>query len=119
MFGVGVGDGVQITFAQYVIRLRLNLHLELVIGAEQHLITDAHRAHVGTDATHLTPRQALGDLGGGGNQDAATAAPLARLGAEFDHHAVVQHVDFELGIRHGGSVLPGYVRFRPGVRTTA
>jgi hypothetical protein len=95
-----VATRVQIALAQHQIGLARHLDLVGVLGAEQHPVTELDRSDVLADAGHLSPDQALGDLRGGGDEDAAPAGPLPGSSGRLDHDSVVQHLNRQGGVGH-------------------
>ena len=105
MLGAIAGNGLQIPFPYHQVRTPPHLELELVIGVEQHPVTHLNAADVATDPVHLTPGQPLGHLCRRRDEDSTAATALALLAHEAHHHAVVEHLDFELAIGHGDRVV--------------
>ena len=64
---------MQIALAQHQVGLACHLDLVGIVRAEQHPVAELDRTNMLPDAGDLAPDQALGDLGGGGDQDAAAA----------------------------------------------
>ena len=77
------------------------LDLEPLGRVEQHPVVHLDRAHRRTDRHHLRPGQPASHLHGGGDQDAARAAPL-RASSSGRQDTVVQHrIGGAIGITRG------------------
>ena len=94
---------MDVALAQDEVVVAADLDLVAVLGVEQHLVADLDGAHVRADGDDLGPRQPLGHLRGGRDEDAARRAPLALLAGDLHQEPVVQHLDRQLVVRrrHG------------------
>src|SRR3954453_21151307 len=97
-------NGVDIALAQDEVVLTANLYLVAIFGIEQHPVPRLGAAYVVADGHHLGPRQALGDLGGSRDQNAAGGLSLTVLPRDLHQQAIVEHFDGKLvgvGQSHG------------------
>ncbi len=85
---------MNIPLAHHQVRLTLDLHLELVLGVEEHAIGNLHVPHTTAYTQYITPRESTCHLGGSGNDDASAATPLAFLRGQPNKHPIVQHLNF-------------------------
>ena len=111
-------DGVDVAFAQDDVVGAAHFDLVAVFGVEQHLVAGLHAPHVGTGRHDLGPGEPLADLGGGGDEDATAAPPLALGITELHEDAVVEHLDRKAVVVVELAVLGvhGPQRYRYGAR---
>ena len=87
-------DGVDVSFAEHDVELPADLDLGLVVGVEEHPVTDLDGAHVRPDGDDAAPGQPAAAHGRRGrDQDAAAGTALAGVEVDRDQHPVVQHLD--------------------------
>src|SRR5205807_2146827 len=85
------------------IGLTLHLDLVLILGTEQHPTADLDLADVVSYPEHLAPDQSFGHLGGRRDDDPGAAPTLPSALYDTHHHAVMQHLDLELRVRHASN----------------
>src|SRR6478735_1509905 len=86
---------MQVTLSEQDVVLSAELHLRTILRIEEHAVPHLHRTHVGAGRHDQSPGQPTADGDGGGDDDAATAAPLARLAFGGDQDPIVQHPNRE------------------------
>jgi hypothetical protein len=96
------GYGVEVAFTEHDVVLALDFDLVAIIGAEQHAILHLTGAHVLAEGDDLGPHQSLGDLRCRRDENATRGAALAFVPRDFHQQAIVEHLDRQLLVRHGG-----------------
>src|ERR1700722_12208145 len=84
---------MDIAFPQDQVVVALDLDFVAVLGVEQHLVPWRDRPHVRPGSDYLGPRQAAGDLGRSGNEDAGARLPLALAARDLHEHSIREHLN--------------------------